>query len=767
MSLNSGTKLGPYEIIAPLGAGGMGEVYRARDTRLDRIVAIKVLPPVMAVDSDRLQRFQHEARILSALNHPNLLAIYDVGSEGEVHFLVSEFLTGHTLRTLLDESPLGVRHAVEYSLQIAKGLAAAHEKGIVHRDLKPENIFITDAGVAKLLDFGLAKVAPVSDGSGITMTVQTVPGLVLGTVGYMAPEQVRGQAADTRSDIFAFGLILYEMLSGKRAFHGVTAADTMSAILKEDPPELSETGRQVPLALESIVSHCIEKNPARRFQSAQDLSFNLEQFTHSSGSASVLPATGRTIRHRLRPAVISFGVLLLAGAMFFAGRLTKVGARPIFHQLTFQRGRVLGARFSPDGQTILYSAEWNGESPDVYSTRSDRPGARSLGMLGGEVLAVSSAGDVAILSKITVTLNFADTGTLAIAPLSGGAPRDVAESVQFADFSPDGTQLAIIRDLVSRGRLEYPVGKPLYEAGAWLSNCRISPRGDQIAFAEHPGFNDTFGSLVVTDMAGHHKTLEKDWFELLDLAWSPKGDEIWFTGSSQGGQRSLYAVKVQDGRTRPVLEAPGNVVLKDIFRDGKVLLVRENLRRELSGFVGKEAKLRDFSWFDWTNATDLSPDGKTFVFYEAGIGGGKDFSLFLRKTDGSPPVFLGSGYQGALSPDGKWVLANSAHPPAQMFLYPTGGKRARSRMTKLTITVLHGYQMASMSSLLDPSRDILDDCIGWTWRMDQPAPFLRRDWDSSDWASCRRMASSHSRFVLILSPASFGSTAATRVQFRA
>jgi eukaryotic-like serine/threonine-protein kinase len=656
----------------------MGEVYRARDTRLDRTVAVKVLPPSMAADGDRLQRFEHEARILSTLNHPNLLAVYDVGLEDGVHYLVSEFLVGHTLRELLEQNPLGVRRATDYSVQIAKGLAAAHEKGIVHRDLKPENIFITEDGGVKILDFGLAKMSAVNDASGMTMTVQTVPGIVLGTVGYMAPEQVRGQAADARSDLFAFGAVLYEMLSGKRAFQGVTPADTMSAILKEDPQELSEARRQIPPALESIVRHCLEKNPARRFQSAQDVSFNLEQLSHSSGSATVVEAAAAIRpRRRMWAVLASIGVLALTGAAFMAGRLTKNEAKPIFHQLTFQRGRILQARFSPDGQTILYSAAWNGEPSDVYSTRADRPGARSLDLKGGQVLAVSSAGDLAILSKVSIAFNFADTGTLAIVPLSGGAPREIAEDVQYADFSPDGTQLAIVRDLFSRGRLEYPVGKSLYEFTGWLSHARISPRGDRIAFAEHPGFDDSYGSLVVMDTAGHRKVLEKDWSEMLDLAWSPRGDEIWFTGNKSGGQRSLYAVDPDDGQRRPLLEVPGNVVLKDVFHDGRVLLVRENIRRELSGIVEGEAKLRDFSWFDWTNVSDVSRDGKTFLFYEAGIGGGKDFSLFLRKTDGSPPVLLGPGYQASLSPDGKWVLANSAHPPAQLFLYPTGAGETR------------------------------------------------------------------------------------------
>src|SRR5580704_11128238 len=284
MALTSGTKLGPYEIQSPLGAGGMGEVYRARDARLNRDVAVKILPASFSADPDRLQRFALECRAAAALNHPNILSIFDIGSGdiGDVQgapYVVSELLEGETLRDRLREGPLPSRKAIDYARQIASGLAAAHDKGIVHRDLKPENLFITNDGRAKILDFGLAKLTrPEDDASGDAPTQQiaTDAGTVMGTVGYMAPEQVRGKPADPRSDIFAFGAILYEMLSGKRAFRGESAVEVMSAILKEDPPDLTETNRNVSPALERIVRHCLEKNPAERFQSARDVAFNLD-----------------------------------------------------------------------------------------------------------------------------------------------------------------------------------------------------------------------------------------------------------------------------------------------------------------------------------------------------------------------------------------------------------------------------------------------------------------------------------------------------------
>jgi eukaryotic-like serine/threonine-protein kinase len=369
----------------------------------------------------------------------------------------------------------------------------------------------------------------------------------------------------------------------------------------------------------------------------------------------------------------AFAIVALVGVAigsFIAGRHTKGATPPRFQQLTFQRGRVLQARFSPDGQTIVYSAAWNGQLSDVYSTRADRPGARSLDLKGGRVLAVSSTGDLAVLVKTHATGTFVDTGTLAIVPLSGGAPHEMLENIQYADFSPDGKQLAVIRDLGSRSRLEYPAGKSLYEFAGWLSHVRISTRGDRLAFVEHSQGNDSFGSLVVMDLAGNRKVLKKDWYEILDLAWSPD-DEVWFTASETGSQRSVHAITL-DARERPLLTMPGNLVVLDISRDGRVLLSRENQRRELAGVLAGEPRERDFSWFDWTFPDDISPDGTSFFFHEAGIGGGINFSVFSRKTDGSPPVRLGEGNGGFLSPDGKWVMVNTHQSPSQVLLIPIG-----------------------------------------------------------------------------------------------
>src|SRR3954453_11926120 len=338
MPLTAGTKLGPYEIHSPIGAGGMGEVYRARDTRLNRDVAIKILPASFSADPDGLQRFAQESRAAAALNHPNILSIYDIGEDRGAPYVVSELLEGESLRERLRAGPLSSRKAPDYAQQFAKGLAAAHDKGIVHRDLKPENLFITSDGRAKILDFGLPKFphpeTSLTDDAP-TMQVATEAGTVMGTAGYMSPEQVRGKPTDGRSDIFAFGAILYEMLSGKRAFHGDSAADIMSTILKEDPPELSETNRNISPALERIVRHCLEKNPAERFQSARDVAFNLEALSDvsssSRGGVRAIPEEP-TARRWLLP--LSFALLLFASwvALYYFAR-RGAAPSPTFHEV--------------------------------------------------------------------------------------------------------------------------------------------------------------------------------------------------------------------------------------------------------------------------------------------------------------------------------------------------------------------------------------------------------------------------------------------------
>ena len=504
MTLPAGTKLGPYEILSPLGAGGMGEVYKAKDPRLGRDVAIKVLPQDFLEGEERKARFDREAKLLAALNHPNIAAIFSFeeipGSSSSSspspgrHILVMELLEGETLRGALATGKLSQRKAIDYSLQIAHGLSAAHEKGIVHRDLKPENLFVTKDGRLKILDFGLAKAThQEEDGKATnlpTASAGTEPGVVMGTLGYMSPEQVKGRPADARSDIFSFGAILYEMLSAKRAFHGDSAAETMSAILREDPPELSVTNQSISPGLDRIVRHCIEKNPEQRFHSAHDVAFALEALSGVSASSLVhAPALSSGGKRRLLPAAVAVILAGTAAAAYLAGRRMENASRPggaSFSQLTYRQQAVFNARFAPDGKTIVYSAALKGNTPELFTVRAEFPEAKPLGLRGVHLLSVSSRGELALLTRARYIAHNVYLGTLAQMPLEGGAPRDVLENVREADWSPDGASLALVREVAGKDRLEFPVGKVLCETGGYFSDLRFSPKGDRIAFFEHP-----------------------------------------------------------------------------------------------------------------------------------------------------------------------------------------------------------------------------------------------------------------------------------------
>ena len=530
----SGARLGPYLVTQPIGAGGMGEVYRARDSRLERDVAIKVLSIELAQDPDRRARFEREARAVAALTHPNILAIHDVGSHDGTAYLVTELLEGETLRQRLGDGAVPPRKAVEMAIQIANGLAAAHEKGIVHRDLKPENIFITRDGRVKILDFGLASqfAAIASDANLATMAAGTQPGVVLGTVGYMSPEQVRGTKVDHRTDIFALGAVLFEMLIGRRAFHRETPAETMTAILREDVPELSSIDRQIPVPLDRIVRRCLEKNLDERLQAARDVAIALEAVSGSDVSgllgAAAAPATRRGSWRRLALA----GALLLAGVGL--GTLMPAMRAPAsvsndlprFSQLTFRRGAIRNARFAPDGQTVVYSALWDSEPYRIYPVRLERPRADSPPIAEAGLLAVSRTGDMAIATGSHRENLFIDRGTLAEIPLSGGAPRELVENVVQADFAADG-RIAVVRSERGRARLEFPIGTLLYETAGWLFSPRVSPDGKRIAFQEHPLHDDNRGWPAVVEVASKVKrNLTPEQTSLSGLAWAPNGQDV-------------------------------------------------------------------------------------------------------------------------------------------------------------------------------------------------------------------------------------------------
>ncbi|MEO8191954.1 MAG: protein kinase [Acidobacteriota bacterium] len=685
MPLHSGSRLGPYEILAAIGAGGMGEVYRARDERLKRDVAIKIMPASFSQDADRLRRFEQEAQAAGGLNHPNITAVYDLGAQDGAPYIVTELLEGETLRVRLSGGAIALRKAIDYAVQIAKGLAAAHEKGIIHRDLKPENLFLTKDGRVKILDFGLAKLTQPEGQGGMQTNLPTAagtePGVVMGTLGYMSPEQVKGKPADQRSDLFSFGAILYEMLSGARAFHRDSAAETMSAILREEPPDLSATNKSVHPGLERIVRHCLEKNPEERFYSARDLAFDLEALSGLSGESAAHAALPHANVARVSWPVVAGAVLatalVSAAIAWFAIQKASNRPPPSFHQLSFRRGTVYAARFAPDGQSVLYSAAWDGKPMEIFTGRSESPESRSFGLARAEVLSISKSGDMAVSLERSVLGNFRRTGTLAQLSVGGGEPREILKDVEWADSAPDGKSLAIVRAVQGRMRIEYPVGNVLYETGGWVSHVRLSPGGDLVAFVDHPTPGDDGGSIALLDRAGKKTSLSAFFQSAQGVAWSPSGAEVWFTAAQVGGNRALYST-TRSGKTRRRIWVPGALTLQDISKDGRILLTRETLRCEIFALPPGASKENDLTWLDWSLPAALSADGKRVLFTEAGEGGGDGYSVYLRKTDGSPAVRLGEGSGQSLSPDGEWALA-IVHPAAdpQLVAYPTGAGQPR------------------------------------------------------------------------------------------
>jgi Tol biopolymer transport system component len=686
VALSSGTKLGPYEILATIGAGGMGEVYRAKDPRLKRDVAIKVLPATFTTDAERLRRFEQEAQTAGGLNHPNITAVYELGSHEGSPYIVQELLDGETLRSRLAGGALPVRKATDYAIQTAKGLAAAHEKGIVHRDLKPENLFVTNDGRVKILDFGLAKLTQADGAEGPqtnlpTATKGTEPGVVMGTIGYMSPEQVKGKQADARSDIFAFGAILYEMLSGSRAFSRESAAETMSAILREEPPDLSATNKSVQPGLERVVRHCLEKSPAERFHSAHDLAFDLEAISGTSAtSAAVAAAPSGGVRLRRVP-MLAAAVLAIAAlaAGYFLGKGKGASAPPAFKQLTFRKGAIWGARFGSDGKSILSTAAWDGKPAQIYVSRPESPEAVSFAVPNADVASVSSTGEIAVLLKADFDTAFTRAGTLARVAATGGAPRELLENVTYADWTPDGKDLAIVRGVGNgKCRLELPAGTVLYETRGWIGNPRISPRGDRIAFVDHPVVNDDGGSIAILDIAGKKKTaISPEYATVVGLAWSPDGSEVWYTGAEIGANRLLYAA-TPSGKTRPLARVAGNLTLHDVARDGRVLVSHDNAQIGILGRAPGAPAEVDLSWLDWSLLADISPDGRSVLFSETGEGGGKGYSVYVRGMDGSPAVRLGEGNAQKFSPDGKSILALVGPPSGpDLVVYPIGAGESK------------------------------------------------------------------------------------------
>jgi dipeptidyl aminopeptidase/acylaminoacyl peptidase len=674
MTLQPGLRVGPYEIVASLGSGGMGEVYRAKDARLGREVALKVLPSPVAADPDRRTRFEREAQAVAALSHPNIVAIFDTGIHDGQLYLVMELLTGGTLRERLADGTLPVRKAVDVAVQMARGLGAAHAKGIVHRDLKPENVFLLDDGRVKLLDFGLARQAMTGDQAGAQTMAATDPGTVMGTVGYMAPEQVRGQAVDGRTDLFAFGAVLYELVCGRQAFQRDTAADTMTAILTQDPPELEGSGADLPPALDRIIRHCLEKNPNERFQSARDVAFALEALSGSAVSRRSGPVTAMPPRSRgwRVPAL----VVAVAAAAFAAGIGLERSRRPApthleFEAKTWTPQTVTNARFGPDGETLFFSAARSGPSPSLYTIP---PGAVTPQLIAPRthLLAVSAKGELAVLANATLTHHRIFAGTLSRMTRDGAA-RPWLEHVSELDYGPDGVSAAVVRYVGDHWQLQYPIGTTLYVAqSGYVSDPRISPDGSRVAFMDHPLGGDDRGTVKVVDTSGRVATLTGEYWGEEGVAWSRDSRTVYFGSTYSNAQFDVNAVNVSGTPVvRQELAGPGYSAVADITPDGRLLLVRGDLRYQLRALLPGDTAERDLSTADFPLGPTLARDGMHMSFTDLSQSAGIDYAVAFQDMAANKVARLGPGVSEGLSPDAKWVAA-LIPSSLKLMLYPTG-----------------------------------------------------------------------------------------------
>jgi Tol biopolymer transport system component len=500
-----------------------------------------------------------------------------------------------------------------------------------------------------------------------------------------------GEDLDRRTDLFSLGIVLYEMTTGRPAFSGPTSAAVFDAILHRAPVPPLQINPQLPPRVEEILDKALEKDLKLRYQNASDFRVDLQRLrreadAHKSAKVAVQTAEPVAAPPANKPRVsrvvaLASGIAviaLIAGAYLLGKRdgLASSITPPTYHQLTFRGGTIRMARFAPDGKNIVYSAAWEGNPIELLVTRPDSPESRPFGLSKAEVLSISQAGEMAVLLNSHNIDPYINAGTLGRVPLGGGAPREVLENVQWADWSPDGTNFAVVREYGGLSRLEYPIGKVLYQTGGWLSHPRISPKGDEVAFIEHPVRRDDAGSIAVVNLSGKMKTLSAGWVTAWGLGWSPNGSEVWFSSTRIGYGRYLSAVNLS-GKERLLAREPGTLSLQDIARDGRVLITRDVPRVGMVGITAGSSKERDLSWLDWSAPKDLSLDGKTLLFTESGEAGGENYSTYLRGTDGSPAIRLGDGASFALSPDQRWALAGLPKAPVQFDLLPTGAGESR------------------------------------------------------------------------------------------
>ncbi len=660
-----------YRIERELGTGGMATVYLAEDLKHRRKVAIKVLRPELAAVIGA-ERFLREIQTIANLQHPHILGLIDSGEVNGTAYYVMPFVEGESLRDRLTrEKQLPIADAVRIATEVAGALDYAHRRGVIHRDIKPENVMLHD-GSALVADFGIA-LAVSSAGGGSRMTET---GMSLGTPHYMSPEQAMGQREITaRSDVYALGAMTYEMLIGDPPFTGSTAQAIVAKVMTAEPVSLAEQRKSVPAAVEDAVLTALEKLPADRFASAAEFA-----------AALAAPARTRVREPRRRwladprsRAAIGVAVLALATSGYLlrrAGTTTTDLAHISVMQNSFRQEAIINARWAPDGKTIVYSASAHGSTPRLYVIRPDYLEPEALGPDSTNLLAVSSTGELALLTHARHDNHRVFAGTLARMPLGGGAPREVMENVNEADWSPDGTQLAVIRPAGDHVQLEYPAGTVLYRSvpGGYLSDPKVSPSGDRVAFFVHNFAVDDRGWVMVVDRAGKAARVTPEFSGMEGLAWRPDGRSLLFSASEETVALQVHETDL-DGRARVVLPSAGSLTLHDVRRDGRWLVSRDDQAHGLLARSPGLAADRDLSWLDSSILPAVSADGQWVAFTD--IAGGAHYAVMLRKTDGSPAVRLGEGAAMAISPDGRWIIGLLAITPPQFWLYPAGAGNPR------------------------------------------------------------------------------------------
>jgi len=688
MILEPGSSLGPYLIQAQIGSGGMGVVYRALDPKLERLVAIKVLPAGMAGDPVRVARFEREAKAVAALSHPNVLGIFDFVRAGGAIYAVMELLEGENLRQGLRDGPLLARRALDIATQLALGLAAAHEKGLLHRDIKPENIFLCNDGQVKLLDFGLAKPMPRwnparppieealtaasrdFEDPGPAPDLPDAPGtragMVMGTMGYMSPEQIRGEELDARSDIFSFGVVLFELLTGQRAFRRDTAAQTFEAILSVDLPEFRTPRGPLPPTLEHLVAHCLEKRPEARFQSMRDLAFALQHLEPATTAHPALPAAAPWNGRRAWPLAVAAGAALVLAAAWL--RAPKSPPAPTFHRIQAPQGTLESAFFGPDGRTVFYSARIQGRNPALFALYPDSEGPKALGLEDALLLGVSAGSELAVLRHPARRFGGRYSGTLAQAPGGGGSVKEILEDVCEAAW--DGQSMALLA-MDDKGliRVEFPAGRTVLQedgAATGVKCLRMARDGARLALI-HSDSNQGTSAIQTIDRQGRNRTLfQKEGDSLAQtltgLAWGP-GGELWFS-EWEGDQTTLWAI-TGPGRRRLVWRGEGAKQLMDVSANGRVLLASQRVRRSV--FVQKDGATREISLLEGTQGAGLSRDGRTLLLLDSpALDGGTAQDLaYVYRLDEDLAVKLARGNPMTLTPDGSQLMLSIDFLPAR------------------------------------------------------------------------------------------------------